>query len=141
MIATNNCLSPYGFLTGFDTQKRRVYTDRQEEQIVSLKRDGMAIRKIAKELNIPFGSIHYILRKYGEVSLDNSKPGLSWLSRKEAFWQYDMSSKSFDYVKRAYPQYHRKVGNTVFIHIKYIADYYLGKKAHIDREELRRNET
>ena len=133
-----SCISPNGFTVNFDTQKRRVYTDETEGKIVSLKFGGMSIRKIAKELSIPPGSIPYILKKHGCTSGSQQKPGLNWIDRAEARMQFDMNNAQFDYVKLAYPQYYKNINGKAFIHVYYGYDYIEMHKGYSDSERKKR---
>ena len=51
-----------GFYSHFDTAKRKKYTDEERQHIVKLKQGRASVREIATQLDIPYGSIHYILR-------------------------------------------------------------------------------
>lgn len=106
--------SKNGFAVGFDTQKRKLYSDDKRLEIVNMKKNGMSIRKIAKALDIPFGSIHYILREYGQVTLLNERPSVKYIKRAEADYIYDVKGYSFDYFRKTYPEYFIKVGDTVY---------------------------
>lgn len=106
--------SKNGYLVGYDTQKRKKYSDEKRLEIVNMKRNGMSIRKIAKALDIPNGSIHYILREYGEVVLFSERPSVNHIKRAEADYLYDVKGYSFDYFRGTYPEYFIKVGNTVY---------------------------
>ena len=47
----------YGFYVGFDTTKRKKYTDKQRQEIARLKVLGLSTRKIAEKLDTPVKSI------------------------------------------------------------------------------------
>lgn len=60
-------------ITGFNRKTISYYTDgkttkhrniNKYNKVKELHNSGYSIRKIAKELNIPFGSIHYMLKKF-----------------------------------------------------------------------------
>ena len=61
----------YGFLVPFDTQKRKKYSDKKRKEIARLKVLGLSTRKIAEKLDIPHGSIHYILKEFNLVNSED----------------------------------------------------------------------
>lgn len=119
--------SKNGYLVGYDTQKRKKYSDEKRLEIVNMKRSGMSIRKIAKALDIPNGSIHYILREYGEVVLFSERPSVNHIKRAEADYLYNVKGYSFDYFRGTYPEYFVKVGNTVYADRKVFELYVVDK--------------
>lgn len=108
----------------FEPNRRKKYDDRTKMRILYLKDKGYSIRSIAKILEIPFGSIHYILRKSGLVSLNNDRPSLNYLDRKQVDYMYDVSSKTFDYLRGRYPDKFIKSGLRVYGHFSVFEDYY-----------------
>ena len=129
----------FGFLVDYDTQKRKKWSDEQRKEIARLKRLGLSIRKIAIELDIPAGSIHYILREFNLVFPSAEKPNSNYLTRAEARYLYDITDSQFDYACSYHKKYIVKANNVVFLHVDYIFDYIEDKKGYKDRYERSRN--
>lgn len=123
----------YGFYVGFDTTKRKKYNDKQRQEIAKLKVLGLSVRQIAKELDMPAGSIHYILKEFNLMFPTAVKPSLSFFTRSEVKYLYDMTDSQFDYARTFHPEFTVKFNNVVFLHIDYIYDYIEDKKGYKDR--------
>lgn len=123
----------FGFYTTYDSTKRRKYTDKQRKEIARLSTLGLSIRKIAIELDIPYGSIHYILREFNLIYPTATKPSSYYLTREEAKYLYDITDSQFDYARTNHKEYTVKVNNVVFIHQDYIFNYIENKKGYKDR--------
>lgn len=123
----------YGFYVGFDTTKRKKYSDEKRKEIARLKVEGHSIRQIAKILNIPNGSIHYILREFNLMYPESVRPTLNHLTRSEAKYLYDMTDAQFDYARTFHTEFTSKVNNIVYLHIDYIYDYIEDNKGYKDR--------
>lgn len=123
----------FGFYTTYDTTKSRKYTDKQRKEIARLSKLGLSIRKIAIELDIPYGSIHYILREFNLFYQAATKPSSYYLTREEAKYLYDITDSQFDYARTRYKEYTVKFNNVVFLHQDYIFNYIENKKGHKDR--------
>ena len=108
----------------FEPSRRLKYDDKMKMRILYLKDKGHSIRDIAKILEIPFGSIHYILRKSGLVTLNSNRPSLNYLDRKQVNYMYNVSSKTFDYLRGRYHDKFVKVGLRVYGHFSVFEDYY-----------------
>lgn len=120
-----------GYLVGYNTTRRKKYTDEQIAQVLKFRGYGLSMRELSTRLDIPLSSIRNILLREKKLYTDTvTESGLKWLNRQQAKDYYGVSSKSFDYVKRAYPDLHKKINYTAYIHIDYISDYYYGKKAY-----------
>jgi hypothetical protein len=132
-------LTVNGFIVDFDTQKRRKYFEVEENRILELKRWGLTIRNIASTMGIPFGSIHYILRKHGKVNHEEPKTDIAYLDRKQWEYIYDITSSQYDYAVKKYPELTWRTGNRVYLHYSYFQDYILDKKGYKDSEERKRN--
>ena len=131
----------YGFYVGFDTTKRRKYSDEQRKEIARLKVLGLSIRQIATELNIPHGSIHYILKEFNLMYPEAVKPSNAYLTRAEAKYLYDLTDSQFDYARTFHSEFTVKHNNVVFVHIDYIYEYIENKKGYKDRYEIRTKDT
>lgn len=129
----------FGFLVDFDTTKRKKYSDKKRREVARLKRLGLSIRKIALELSIPAGSIHYILKEFNLFFPSAEKPNSNYLTRAEARYLYDITDSQFDYACSFYKQYIVKANNVVFLHVDYIFNYIEDKKGYKDRYERIRN--
>lgn len=106
----------YGFFVDFDTTKAKKYSDEKREEIAQLKRDGLSISQIAEKLNIPRGSIHYILRERGVVELGLEKVDLTkYIDRATALHNYDIRSRQFDYYIYAYKDKVLRANGKVYI--------------------------
>ena len=123
----------YGFLVPFDTTKRKKYTDKQRQEIARLKILGLSVRQIAKELKMPYGSIHYILKEFNLVFPSAVKLSHDYLTRSEAKYLYDITDAQFDYARTVHPRFTVKFNNVVFIHVDYIYDYIEDNKGYKDR--------
>lgn len=122
------------YLVDYDTTRRKKYTDEQIAQVLKFRRYGLSMRELSTRLNIPLSSIRNILLREKKLYNDTStEVSYKWVNREQARLQYGLSEKSFDYVKRAYPEFHKKVNYTAYIHVNYINDYYYGKKAYKER--------
>lgn len=131
----------YGFYVGFDTTRRRKYSDEQRKEIARLKVLGLSIRQIATELNIPHGSIHYILKEFNLMYPEAVKPSNAYLIRAEAKYLYDLTDSQFDYARTFHSEFTVKHNNVVFVHIDYIYEYIENKKGYKDRYEIRTKDT
>lgn len=123
----------YGYYVGYDTTKRKKYDDEQRVEIINLKRSGMSIRSIANKLGIPHGSIHYILREYGEINLDISRPGNNYITRAEAKYYYDITDSTFDYYRGKCADKVIKKGNIIYIDRDVFEDYVIDHKGYKGR--------
>lgn len=123
----------FGFYVGYDTTKRKKYSDKQRVEIARLSRLGLSVRQIASELDIPSGSIHYILRQFNLVYPTAVKPSRYYLTRAEARYLYDITDAQFDYARTNHRKYTVKFNNVVFLHQDYIFDYIEDKKGYKDR--------
>lgn len=123
----------FGFYVGYDTTKRKKYSDKQRVEIARLSRLGLSVRQIASELDIPSGSIHYILRQFNLVYPTAVKPNSYYLTRAEARYLYDITDAQFDYARTNHRKYTVKFNNVVFLHQDYIFDYIEDKKGYKDR--------
>lgn len=128
-----------GFLVDYDTQKRKKYSDKKRKEVARLKMLGLSIRKIAIELNIPAGSIHYILREFNLINPYTDKPNREYLTRAEARYLYDITDSQFDYACAYHKKYIFKANGKVFLHVDYIFNYIEDKKGYKDRYERVRN--
>ena len=140
MNTSYSCISPNGFVTSFDTQKRTKYFEADHKRILDLRRWGLSIREVASTTGIPFGSIHYILRKYNAITLEKPKTDISYLDRKQWEYIYDVNSSAFNYAVKRYPHLVWRSGRRVYLHCSYYNDYIFDKKAYKLREEKKRNE-
>lgn len=129
----------YGFYVGYDTQRRKKYSDEKRKEIARLKVLGLSIRQIAKELDIPHGSIHYILKEFNLMHPEAIKPNPNYLTRSEARYLYDITDSQFDYACSNYKKYIVKANNVVFLDVDYIFSYIEDKKGYKDRYERIRN--
>jgi len=118
----------FGFYVGYDTTKRKKYSDKQRVEIARLSRLGLSIRQIAAKLDIPSGSIHYILREFNLIYPTAVKPSSYYLTRAEARYLYDITDAQFDYARANHSKYTVKVNNVVFLHQDYIFDSIKDKK-------------
>jgi transposase-like protein len=132
---TKKWKTKFGFITGFDTQKRKKYSDKVRLEIARLSKLGLSTRKIAAELNIPSGSIHYILREFNLIFPSATKPNSNYLTRAEAKYLYDITDSQFDYARAFHKAYTVKFNNVVFLHVDYIYNYIEDKKGYRDRYE------
>lgn len=123
----------FGYYVSYDTTKRKKYSDKKRAEIARLKRLGLSVRQIATELDIPYGSIHYILREFNLIFPEATKPSKEYLTRAEAKYLYDITDAQFDYARTNYKKYTVKFNNIVFIHQDYIFDYIEDKKGYKDR--------
>lgn len=123
----------FGFYVGYDTTKRKKYSEKQKIEIAMLSRLGLSVRQIARELDIPSGSIHYILRQFNLVFPSATKPSNEYLTRAEAKYLYDITDAQFDYARTNHKKYTVKFNNVVFLHQDYIFDYIEDKKGYKDR--------
>lgn len=123
----------FGYYVSYDTTKRKKYSDKKRAEIARLKRLGLSVRQIASELDIPAGSIHYILREFNLVFPSATKPSNEYLTRAEANYLYDVTDAQFDYARTNHRQYTVKFNNVVFLHQDYIFDYIENKKGYKDR--------
>lgn len=123
----------FGFYVGYATTKRKKYSDKQRIEIARLSRLGLSTRKIALELDIPSGSIHYILRQFNLVYTTATKPSNYYLTRSEAKYLYDITDAQFDYARTNHKEYTVKFNNVVFLHQDYIFEYIEDKKGYKDR--------
>ena len=123
----------FGFYVGYDTTKRKKYSEKQKIEIARLSRLGLSVRQIASELDIPSGSIHYILRQFNLVFPSATKPSNEYLTRAEAKYLYDITDAQFDYARTNHKKYTVKFNNVVFIHQDYIFKYIEDKKGYKDR--------
>ena len=124
----------YGYYVGYDTTKRKKYDDEQRAEIVKLKQTGLSIRQIANKLDIPHGSLHYILREAGEINLDISRPSNSYITRAEAKYYYDITDSQFDYYRNKCAEEVIKKGNVVYINREVFEDYVIDHKGYKDRK-------
>ena len=123
----------FGYYVSFDTTKRKKYSDKKRAEIARLKSLGLSVRQIATELNIPAGSIHYILREFNLIFPESVKPSSYYLTRAEAKYLYDVTDAQFDYARTNHKKYTVKFNNVVFLHQDYILDYIEDKKGYKDR--------
>lgn len=123
----------FGFIVGYDTTKRKKYNDSIRKEVARLKKLGLSIRKIAIELDIPSGSIHYILREFNLIYPSAVKPNSNYLTRAEAKYLYDLTDAQFDYARTNHKKYTVKFNNVVFLHVDYIYEYIEDKKGYKDR--------
>lgn len=123
----------FGFYVGYDTTKRKKYSEKQKIEIARLSRLGLSVRQIASKLDIPSGSIHYILRQFNLVFPSATKPSNEYLTRAEAKYLYDITDAQFDYARTNHKKYTVKFNNVVFIHQDYIFKYIEDKKGYKDR--------
>lgn len=128
-----------GFYVGYDTSRRKKYSDEQRKEIARLKQLGLSIRQIAKELSIPKGSIHYILKEFNLMHPEATKPSRYYLTRAEAKYLYDITDSQFDYARAFHTGYTVKFNNVVFLHQDYIFEHIEDKKGYKDRYERIRN--
>lgn len=126
-------ITKFGFITNYDTSKRIKYNEDIRKEIARLKKLGISIRNIAIELNIPSGSIHYILREFNLIYPMAVKPNSNYLTRAEAKYLYDLTDAQFDYARTNHKKYTIKFNNVVFLHVDYIYDYIEDKKGYKDR--------
>lgn len=126
----------YGFVVDYDTTRMQKYKKDIQDKIVSLKRNGLSQRKIAKELNIPSGSIHYILRGRGEINIINTRPNINYLTRSEARYLYDLTDSQFDYYRGRYSDMFKKVGNVVYAHRDIFECHIIDKLGYKRRYEM-----
>ena len=124
--------SYYGFFE-FDTKKRDKYSKKTIDKIIKLKQSGLSIRNIAKKLDIPFGSLHYILRMNGEVNIFTSRPSNKYINRSEAMYMYDMTNSQFDYYRGRYKDRTVLAGNVVWIDRDLFEDHILDKVGYKNR--------
>lgn len=123
----------FGYYVGFNTTKRKKYSDKKRAEIARLKRLGLSVREIASELSIPSGSIHYILKEFNLIFPTATKPSNYYLTRSEAKYLYDITDAQFDYARTNYNKYTVKFNNVVFLHQDYIFEYIEDKKGYKDR--------
>lgn len=123
-----------GFYSHFDTAKRKKYTDEERQHIVKLKQEGVSVREIATQLDIPYGSIHYILREYGEVNLNTSRPSSKYLTRAEAMYIYDITNSQFDYYRNKCKDKVVKQDNIVYVERSVFEDYVVDKDGYKQRK-------
>ena len=123
----------FGYYVGFNTTKRKKYSDKKRAEIARLKRLGLSVREIASELSIPSGSIHYILKEFNLIFPAATKPSRYYLTRSEAKYLYDITDAQFDYARTNYNKYTVKFNNVVFLHQDYIFEYIEDKKGYKDR--------
>ena len=131
----------YGFLVPFDTTKRKKYNDKQRQEIARLKVLGLSTRKIAEKLDIPHGSIHYILREFNLVNSEAIRPSTKYFTRSELNYMYNLTDAQFDYARTAHPEFTEVNNGVVFLHIDYVYDYVLDNKGYKDRYENRTKDT
>lgn len=117
----------------FDTKKRAKYSTKTKNKIVKLKQQGVSIRQISKKLDIPFGSIHYILRMNGEVNIFTSRPSNKYMTRSEAMYYYDITNSQFDYYRGRYKDRTVKKGNVVYIERDVFEEHILDKQGYKNR--------
>lgn len=125
----------YGFYVDYDTTRRKKYSDEKRKEIARLYKLGMSTRQIGKELSIPSGSIHYILREFNLQYPSTEKPNRDYLTREEAKYLYDITDSQFDYARTKHPKYTVKFNNKVFLHRDYIFEYIEDKKGYKERYE------
>lgn len=130
-----------GFYVAFDTTKRKKYSEEKRKEIARLKKLGLSIRAIATELDMPYGSIHYILKEFNLTFPAAVKPNNCYLTRAEAKYLYDITDSQFDYASKYHPKYIAKFNNVVFLHQDYIFEYIENKKGYKDRYALRTTDT
>lgn len=123
----------FGYYVSYDTTKRKKYSHKKRAKIARLKRLGLSIRQIAGKLDIPAGSIHYILREFNLIFPSATKPSREYLTRSEANYLYDVTDAQFDYARTNHRKYTVKFNNVVFLHQDYIFDYIEDKKGYKDR--------
>ena len=117
----------------FDTKKRAKYSKKTIDKIIKLKQSGLSIRNIDKKLDIPFGSLHYILRMNGEVNIFTSRPSNKYINRSEAMYMYDMTNSQFDYYRGRYTDRTVLTGNIVWIERELLEDHILDKVGYKNR--------
>lgn len=123
----------YGFYVGYDTTKRKKYSLEKRQEIARLKTEGLSIRQIAKQLSIPDGSIHYILKEFNLMFPSATRPSNKYLTRNETKYLYDLTDSQFDYARTFHPEFTVKDNNVIFLHIDYIFQYIECKKGYKDR--------
>ena len=111
------------------------WSDEKRKEIARLYKLGMSTRQIGKELSIPSGSIHYILREFNLQYPSTEKPNRDYLTREEAKYLYDITDSQFDYARTKHPKYTVKFNNKVFLHRDYIFEYIEG--AYVSSENYR----
>jgi hypothetical protein len=126
-----------GYIAQYDTRKRAKH-DRLHDKMIQLRENGLSVREIAKELDMPAGSIFYILKQYGLMLKSQSKPSLFYLSRSEYRDLTNKSDSSFDYYVGRYPDKVKRVNGKVYLHQDIVYDYALAHKAYHDSEERKR---
>lgn len=111
----------YGFFVDFDTTKAKKYSDEKRREIAQLKRDGLSVRQIADKLNIPKGSIHYILREQGAINLGLEQVDLTkYIDRATALANYGIRSRQFDYYIYAYKDKVLRANGKVYIEKQFL---------------------
>lgn len=125
----------FGFYVGFDTTKRSKYSDKIKERILTLREAGRSVRDIAKVLDMPYGSIHYILKGSKILFESSCRPSNEYLNRAEAREQFDTKNSQFDYARTRYKELTVKVGGTVYVHKSYFMDYVINKIGYKRRYE------
>ena len=126
-------MSSYNGFFEFDTKKRAKYSKKTIDKIIKLKQSGLSIRNIAKKLDIPFGSLHYILRMNGEVNIITTRPSNKYINRSEAMYMYDMTNSQFDYYRGRYTDRTVLTGNIVWIERELLEDHILDKVGYKNR--------
>lgn len=124
--------SYYGFFE-FDTKKRAKYSKKTIDKIIKLKQSGISIRNIAKKLDMPYGSLHYILRMNGEVNIFTSRPSNKYINRSEAMYMYDLTNSQFDYYRGRYKDRTVLASNVVWIERDLFEDHILYKVGYKNR--------
>ena len=123
----------YRYYVRYDTTKRKKYSDKKRAEIAGLKKLGLSIRQIASKLDIPAGSIHYILIEFNLFFPSAIKPSREYLTRAEAKYLYDITDSQFDYARANHTEYTVKLNNVVFLHQDYIFEHIEDKKGYKDR--------
>ena len=117
-----SCVSRWGHLVNFDTQRRQKYGVKTIERVRDLVRWGLSTREIAGNMGIPHSSAYNIIRRECMLPLvDQSKPSLAYLSRAEYRAYYDMKDWHFDYIRSCHKDYTTKKGGKVFVNVSYFS--------------------
>ena len=116
-----------GFLVGYDTSKRLKHS---REDVIKLRNKGLSLRQIAKKLDIPFGSIHYILRTNGLTYYKTEPVNKEYITRSQAKYLLDITDSQFDYYVNRYKEECKRVNNKVYIKKDFLEDRVVYKKGY-----------
>lgn len=107
-----------GFLSGYNTKARKIYSDNHIKKMCELREKGLSLRAIAREMDMPFGSVHRIIKDNIKIEykiIDNN----TYINRTEAKEIFEITDSQFDYVKNKYPKLYKKINNMVYIDKRY----------------------